>query len=136
MSLDDQQISARGHGTHPNGVLENVNTLSVVQDRTFAGLDATYLGFVYPFNPLNYPNLLADTCLPHYPKRSPPSPQFAFNPLDYPNLLSDNQLLQDPQTIISGPEFVFNPLDYPSVPPDSHGGNFETVIHMASLPAF
>ena len=119
MSLDDEQIPARGQGTIPGTLLDNA--LSVVQNRAPAGPD-TYSGLIYPFNPFDYPNLRPDQLLPD-PQTIGSGPGFIFNPLDYPNLRPD-QLLPDPQTIGSGPGFIFNPLDYPSVPSGPYGGNF------------
>ena len=111
MSLNDQQIPTQGQETTPSRVLDNAP--SVVQNGAFAGPDA-YPGSIYPFNPLDYPNLLPDQLLPDPTIDS--DPELVFNPLDYPNLPPD-QLLPDPQTIGSDPEFVFNPLDYPNLPP-------------------
>ena len=61
------------------------------------------------FNPLDYPNLLADTQLPS-------DSQFpnVFNPLDYPNIVPGIQ--NPPATRFPD---VFNPLNYPSIPSDT-----------------
>ena len=103
MSLNNQQIPTQGQETTPSRVLDNAP--SVVQNRAFAGPDA-YLGLIYPFNPLDYPNLLPDQLLSDPTINS--DPKLVFNPLDYPNLPPD-QLLPDPK-------LVFNPLDYLNIP--------------------
>lgn len=129
VAIDNHQIPVRGQ-LRENGTAE---MRPVVQSTSLHGSDTSYSGSVHSFNPLDYPNLLADFDLERSSQGISSNPGFIFNPLDYPSLLSP---LPDPGIITPDTGFVFNPLNYPSIPSDPPNGNLESSVPPTTLSVF